>query len=69
MNGQAFIYIDKFGFYDGGEASLNVTLDLSTYEALIFGCNQYAWREVFINKKQTKKTDFLIIYLVICRLC
>lgn len=46
MNGQAYLYIDKFGFYDQGQANVNVSLSSNTYEAIIFSCNQYAWREV-----------------------
>lgn len=49
LNGGVFVYLSRFGFYDGGTANLTLSLDDANYEALLFACTDTAWRQLYVD--------------------
>ena len=68
MNAQAYLYVDKFGFYDQGSASVNVTLSDPRYDAILFSCTQYAWRQVRHIQKDGMNNQTRSFTMITCNM-
>ena len=50
LHQRSFVYLARFGFFDGGSIDLNVTLTDGTYQGILVACPEGPWREVRYNQ-------------------